>query len=123
MDVSHLLDSLNDRQREAVSAEPGPLLVLAGAGSGKTRVLTERIAHLIRDKNVSPREILAFTFTNRAAREMKERIEAGFSEEELRELATLSGSGPSKKTLRAAAKILRDRFRASRDTAAQGETS
>ena len=76
MDVSHLLDSLNDRQREAVSAEPGPILVLAGAGSGKTRVLTNRIAWVCEVGGLSPFSVLAVTFTNKAAAEMRSRVEA-----------------------------------------------
>ena len=68
------LDNLNDRQREAVLYNDGPLLILAGAGSGKTKVLTTKVAYLIEEKNVSPYSILAITFTNKAAKEMKDRL-------------------------------------------------
>ncbi|MEM8768576.1 MAG: DNA helicase II [Pseudomonadota bacterium] len=75
MDITHILDALNDAQREAVAAPLGNTLVLAGAGSGKTRVLVHRIAWLIDAEGVSPYGIMAVTFTNKAAQEMRVRIE------------------------------------------------
>ena len=76
MNANDILQDLNPAQHDAVIHRDGPMLVVAGAGSGKTRVLPHRIAHLIQEDNINPFQILAITFTNKAAQEMKDRVAA-----------------------------------------------
>src|SRR5688572_27798145 len=84
--MQEYLQGLNERQREAVLHIKGPLMIIAGAGSGKTKVLTTRIAHLMAHEKVDAFNILALTFTNKAAKEMKERVEKILGNNEARNL-------------------------------------
>ena len=88
-----MFENLNDKQLEAVKETEGAVLVLAGAGSGKTKVLTTRVAYLINEKKINPRNILAITFTNKAANEMKERISSMVEDSRYIQISTYHSLG------------------------------